>query len=398
MKGENMYSKVRENFYYIGISLMLLRAMIENSNLLNLNSTVDFTLVCLSAVFLGLKIVTERYSVKEFIIIVILGSLCIYTSWVCSYFAITMSFLTLVGVKNVNLIKTLKTIGFIIGIYLTICFGLFLVEFLKDGNNLPYYSITANNMKRYYVNFKNPNLFATLSFWCMGIFLYLLRQKKGIIKYIICLIISGIVYYFTLSNTTLILSILLLISFWCTEKNLKIVNQKLLYFFAKYIFIFLTIFTLIAMIGYNTCPSFFDIVDNILSRRVTLSVIAFRMYGLTVFPRAIDFPLVFWEDKYTMYLVIDNAYARAIINFGIVYLFIMYYIIRKSLKCKLDKYELILIIIMAISAFCECYIYSCYFCFPMIILVSKIFENIKNVRKDKSFKNKIMLIGDGNER
>ena len=399
-----MYSKVKEIFYFIGLFLMLLRAMIENSNLIELNNIVDIIIICLTALFLGLKILMEKYTIKEFSLIVVIGIFCIYTSFVCDYFTITMSFLTLVGLKNINLSKLLKFIGCTIGTYLLICFISFLWTFITNETSLSYYAITSYNMKRYYINFKNPNLFAILVFWMMAIYLYLLREKKSIIKYVIYLLVNGISYYFTFSKTALALSIFLLIAFICIDKNFKIANKKLLLVLAKYIFILFALFSLLSITCYNIFPDFFNSVDNLLSRRISLGAIAFNRYGITLLPRPIELPIVSWTNRYTMQLVLDNAYIKALINIGAVYIFIIYYIILKGLKCENDKYELVLIIIMSISAISESYIYSCYICFPMIILVSKIFEKIeKNKRiyetkklSDSSDGNKSRL-GDENE-
>lgn len=68
-----MYFKIKEIFYLIGLALMILRALIENSNLIELNPVLDFIFVCLSAIFLGLKLIMERYTIKEFTIIIIVG-------------------------------------------------------------------------------------------------------------------------------------------------------------------------------------------------------------------------------------------------------------------------------------------------------------------------------------
>ncbi len=378
-----MYSKVKEKFYLIGLSIMLIRALIENSNLIELPSTVDLVLIVIPAILLGLKIIMEKYTIKEYIIILIAGIFCVYTSFLCDYFAITMSYLTLVGIKNINISKALKVIAITIGIYLLICFIYFLWFYITDRESLPYYAITDNNTKRFYIFFNNPNSFAAFTFWSLAIYLYLLRDRKNIIKYIIYIIINALVYYFTVSRTTLILSIILLCAFFAIEKNWKICNEKLLKFLAKYSFLICAVFSLLSVVGYNIFPSFFDKIDDLLSRRISLGVIAYEMYGMTFLPKAIEFPLVKWKNKYAANLTLDNAYIRSTINFGIIYLFIIYWIILKGLKLKNDKYELILIIVMSISALSECYIFSTYFCFPILILMSKIFENNKEEKEVK---------------
>lgn len=292
-----------------------------------------------------------------------------------------MSFLTLAGIKNVDIKKALKVIAITMGIYLLICFAHFLLGYIMNRESLPYYAITSNNQKRYYIYFNNPNSFAAFTFWELTIYMYLLREKRSIIKYVIYIAINGLVFYFTGSKTTLVLAILIVIVFFISEKNWKIGNKKILNFLAKYVFLFFTIFSLLSVICYNAFPHIFNEFDDLLSRRISLGVIAYKMYGFTFIPKAIEFPIVSWESKYIMTLTLDNAYIRAFINFGLIYLLVIYLIILKGTKLKNDKYELILIIVMSISAISECYIYSAYICFPMIILMSKIFENNKKIKE-----------------
>ena len=160
-----------------------------------------------------------------------------------------------------------------------------------------------------------------------------------------------------------------------------LINTKKLFFGAKYSFWICAFTSLLVVIFYDSIdkiiPNILANLDSLLSRRLTLSVIAYKLYGISFLPKSIQYSLVSWKSSYTMQLVIDNAYIKSLVTVGLIYSIIIYYIINKSMKFKFDNYEYALVIFMAISSISESYIYSCYICFPMLILFSKIINNNK---------------------
>lgn len=373
--------KKNESFYIIGIFLMILRAMIENSTIIELNKIVDYAIILVTSIFFLIKILSEKYKKSEIIILAFLGCYAVYTSYICDYYAIAMSFLAIVGIKNVNITKVIKTITITMATFLSICFIVFLYNYLINPEVLEIYAITSDSLKRYYIYFKNPNLYAALTLWTIAGYLYLNKNEKKMFKYFLSFCISILTYKFTGSRTSLFLSLMLIIcTYICNNKDVKSIIYKI----SKYLYIIFAIFSISIVIFYNQfnnyIPQLLNTLDIILSRRITLSVLAYNHYGLHILPNPIENLLVTWGKEYTTYLSVDNAYIKALVNIGLPYIFIINIMIKKAFKKKFDNFEYFLIILMSIGALFESYIYSAYICFPILILADKIFN--KNAKED----------------
>ena len=131
---------------------------------------------------------------------------------------------------------------------------------------------------------------------------------------------------------------------------------------------------------YDKIPQI-DKVDDLLSRRVSLGKVAIDEYGIAIIPQKISYnTIVQWEDKYTMYLVLDSIYTRSAVSYGMLVLGLLILGFYRKNQNITNK-EAIFIIMFALTGITENYILNAYLCFPLLFLGTILYnKNEKEVR------------------
>ena len=184
------------------------------------------------------------------------------------------------------------------------------------------------------------------------------------------------------SRTGLLMAVLMILCALCLRKYTKV---RVLFF--KYIKFVLISIVLICGFGIMFCQviPFFTKIDSILSGRFRLAQIYIAVYGITPFGSVIDSI----NDMGYGHLVLDNGYARLLVQFGLVYFFVFLslFLFSASHFCKnQDSKSLLLIFAVFIGLVSETHwipintnIMIC-LCSVLVFPIVK-----KTVRKNKSF-------------
>lgn len=375
----------RSNFWYIvGIILMIMRTYINNSKLANVVPLYDVILLPVIIISFFFKFLNEKYTRKEFIILILASCFCIYTSYKTSKYVILMSCLALIALKNVDVEKVIKSI-FITNV---VCLTLYTIVYLLNYYYNPASVDTSflySGKIRHTFYFNHPNMYASMYFWTLAEYIFLKREKIKVSTYVIIVIFSFFAFSFTQTRTLLICVILLLIFNILGHKN-NAIFYDFCKFFTKYGFIILSFVCIILVANYeyfyNTIPNVIDKIDLLLSRRFSLSSMIENKYGFSFFPQVVNYNQTFnWKNIYQSQLIVDNVFLQCALIYGIVYnilISILFYFGGKYVKIQRYYIYMSLAIITGIV---ESYLMNVCIAFPLLLLVKSIYDK-SETKKD----------------
>lgn len=357
--------------YYLGIILITFIRLTQDSSLCNWNEKFIFVIKLIAAGCFGLKILMQKYTKKEGIISILLIAFGIICVAITKIQMVLLTIILLIGMKDVDLRKVIKIIFYESIVIVSIHAITYSCNWLYNKDSIKVL-LTKDLNKRHYIYFSHPNIFAGIVFGITLEWIYLYGMKiRKIYKYPVILIIAIIIYKTTISRTTLLLFGLLAIGLLAVDLNKKIINiviQK----FASYAFIVISIITVLFFYFYNSDSqnNFINKIDELLSGRITLGLIARDTYGIGAFPQFVDFDQKV-DLVYAKKLVVDNFYMRYSISYGYVSLMILSILIWNASK-KSNSLEQLYLIIFAAWGITEGVIFDISICIVLLIVADKL--------------------------
>ena len=94
--------------YYIVIFILTLKLILENSRLIIMPEQVGNILNIISVVFLIIKLYNQKYTICELWIYFSFGLICTLVSFISKEYVIALSYLLIIGIKNVNMKNALR--------------------------------------------------------------------------------------------------------------------------------------------------------------------------------------------------------------------------------------------------------------------------------------------------
>lgn len=308
---------------------------------------------------------SRKYNKKDFLRITILIALSVITWLVSSEASIFMLYLVVIAMKNVELDDFIK-----FNIIIELCIVVFL--FIMSSIGLTSEGLFfRDNVRRYTFGFAHPNTTAEITTSILIGFLYLNRTKLSILKILPVIIISYIVSAYTDSRTALIIAFAVIIC--CLFKKQlvdKIIYNKVVKFVIKNIWLICTVITLIAVYQYNNSTTIGIYLNNLLSGRLRLINNFLTTYKINLFGNELSFIYTKEALRYGISAqILDNAFVRYILQFGIVFYTIFYYHIRKVFEYAYKRKDSIFICILFILIARGLSEHGCYIIFSNVFLV-----------------------------
>ena len=164
---------------------------------------------------------------------------------------------------------------------------------------------------RYGLGFINPNIVSYYILWTYIAYLYL-SSPSVFFKRILSFVPVLISFFFTKSNTLLIMSLFSLLIF--SLKDYKF-NKKLINFGCKYLFVIVSILIIIFINSYKIGSSLGLRVDKILNNRIYYSYIAQENYGYTLFGQRVNLDLNLEREQSYMSksVILDVTYSNLLV-------------------------------------------------------------------------------------
>ena len=327
-----------EYIYYIAIFLVCVKYYTVRLTFFSFN---DNFIVILFFLLFGIKILFQRSTLKEYILIFLGMFLSFILCYITGDNSIFYLALAICASKNVNLIKTIKIIFIMNAVILSILTIMYL--FNMSFGEVPA-MVFSNGQIRHTFYFNHPNTFAGTVLWTILAYTYLAYKKMTYKSYIFLISIILFVYIFTDSRTFLIMGILSMILL-IVSKSKKI--DKYISAVSKSIFwICSALMILLALIYLNFSDNeFVRKLDTLTSRRLYFSAESISKYGIQLFPTSIDLTEEFKTETGSMSeLHLDSIYSRAFIKEGVLFLIIFGFLLTQTAKCVTKKEQMYLIL------------------------------------------------------
>lgn len=372
-------TKLSQTFFFISMILIIFIRITQDSELFNFNDTIVNIIKIIAGICIVIKLFMQKYSKKSFIISIALTILGGITLLMTKTFYPLMTILILIGMKDISIKKIFDIIIYETIIITLVHGSVFLINLCFNPETIDYIN-TGDRMYRYDSYFGHPN---TLACILLGICMNVIyrnydNNKFTIVKQLgFIMIMTMITYILTKSRTILILYLCFFVGLIIVNKCKANIIQKGTLQISKYIFPILSIIILLFLQFYPMLGDGVNILDNIMSRRLTLGILAKEEYGMTIIPQYVEYQQkVQWENKYTSKLILDNAYMVLAINYGIIYMVIVS-IVFYSASEKCNNIERLYIILFSISCVTESFGFNIAMCGVLYIVVDKLLNNVE---------------------
>lgn len=266
-KVEQRLKKVGEMCFWFAFVIELMIVIIDKSAYINPYESMLFRL---TFVLFGIKIVTTKYSKKEWLCIVIVGAIAALSYLVNERDETVRAVVFIASCKDIGLKKMLKMTLFVTVVGSVILFILSItgiygaVSVTADFGRGP--TPEGSIETRYCFGMGHPNAFQGMLFMMSTLVIYLYADNMKLLHFIFLGVVNVIAYLFTDSNTSLLV-MLLTIAGVVVMKYCKVLRENgIVYSLGSLLFIALVIFSAYgSKVGRST--SFMRTLDKMLNGR-----------------------------------------------------------------------------------------------------------------------------------
>lgn len=386
---------IGEAIYIIAIIIYIIVLMLQSSMYVFNNSIYQMIeyakkigiILLIEKIFIDIVEQKNKFSVKR-IFITFTMTVIFFLSMIKTDDMITTLYLLaiLLASSNIKFEKTIKGIFYVE----LICFIVIIIGcqlgIISD------YTIRRETgaSYRHSLGFIHPNGLMLSFFSIVVIYMYLQKDKINLIKTIILLALTGVVFYYTDSRMGAIATtVAILVNYICKYKGNQILKRC-----KKIIPHLISIFAILSILVTVLYPKVdLSKLNAISSNRILLQYQAWENYGITLFGKKIE-----WvgqgasneELNWKYYNFVDNSYIKALINNGILYFLIImfghYFILKKLIKDN-NIYGCISVIMIGIYSISDVSLLRVIYN-PFIILMAPMFSiysstKITNMKTEK---------------
>lgn len=344
----------------------------------------DFSLIILtifSGIFLMIKILKDKYTFRQIIIISIMLLLGIVIFLISKKTTVLISIIAIIFAKNISFKNLIKSV-FIVRL-ISFLFIVFL-SLIGVINNVKQYRFLENGeiLIRNSLGFSHPNVTYLNFFILVLLYLYLYFDRVRYINYIIIIILSHILYLITDSRTGYLIVIISII-ITCIFKSHKLIKMKGVKILLICMPIICSTFSIFVGLFYDSKNIILKELNTLLSGRLELSNRFLKMYKVKLFGQSI----IEGSDLNGSYLRIDNGYISLLLGYGIIIFLIFVFtqvILLKKYVNEAKYKEVMLIVVFLIYGVTEVYIYNIFINISLLF-ISDLLYCIQN----KTYKVKI---------
>ena len=378
-----------EPVFWLSMILLLVIDSIENTSVIYSNSswlTAMYLFRNLLYLVLIAKIVfLSVYKKEEMIGVVITGIIGFASLLGSGDFALFKLVIVIIAAKDVDFHKFVKVFAIIKGtaVVLTLLFwriGILGTLYYQD-DKVGYYNTYG---------FCHRNVLgANVAILCLAWF-YLKYRRLKIQDVIVWSAVAAVFYRLAASRTSLLIMMLTIVGVYLFQKKEQLImnypktRKILLWGFVS--IVFLCILCTIFYVRYNF---FWEIIDKIFTKRIRFAHYCFKEYGLSLFGQRIPFVSSIQAQSGDIdKLILDNAYMRALLYYGIIpgafYLFSYFKALEMSFLKK-DCALVVSLVIFAVYGLSERYMLDICYQFPLIVACGQYFfsrdDSTVNIRK-----------------
>ena len=327
MQGENKKIILNPSrAYYYSIGMYLFINVLSNTTISDkiwystLANIFNVTIILL----LLYKIISQKYSLREIIYIVLFGLIVLLSYLFSGYVYLIWLYLFVISAQNVSFkkiaVQTIWVIIFSIILIMLISYlGLIEVVIITDYERE---FLWSGNSTIYLGGFHHQNYLGGLLFitYCCYIFL---RYDNFSWKDLITFAVFFYLCFFRISSRTAAIEIAFLTLLVIVFKLFNLSNNdKRKQFWAKFctygLMIFSIIFSIFLSINYNSNNRVYSFINSLLSTRISSAHNLYVQYGFSIFGQNINLvSTIQAKEEGTSSIILDNAYMHMLLHFGI---------------------------------------------------------------------------------
>ena len=337
--------KLGNTLFYLGIILEIVIMMTDHSQItLPLRGRV----AQLAFILFGCKILTTKYTKREWIIIILLGLLGTISYFTCEDEYFIRAIVMVIAAKEIELEKTVKTIFLATLAGTTIIVVLSLTGTLGIVVDIKHYG-RGMEEARWCLGFSHANNVHDM-FWYLLVFFFYLENKSCTWTYYLALTIGNIgLYILTISRTGFLPAQMLIIGCAIVRSLPRINRNILMYIVAIVVLIGCMFITILGGLGGRNNPVSI-MLDNLLTGRLEMVWEFAPLSKWMYFPPSQDLRYV------------DNGFARLFYLYGIVigtaYLLLLLYMAYHMYQTRNGIGEVILVTTMLVTVMESTFIWN----------------------------------------
>lgn len=306
--------KNNDVFYYISfLSLVFAKTLGFYSGDMEYMIIMAFAMVCL-----GLKLLFTKYTLKEIIVMGVVGLYAVFIYLKTGYVTFTIMIFTVLGLKNIDVLDLMKKVLFV----RIICISVLVTASVAG--------IVGNAVKdqfedglTYSYGFQSPNEFMVNIFITVALILYLNYKKLNVLHFLLSIYAFYAVYRVTNSTTGFMLGMFLVFVFLC----LKLFDRlgKTGYIIKKVISAAVIPTSLLCFIGTFVMSVFFDVnnkfmfmLDQLITGRLKIQHQYWLNYGFSLLGKDISRAAARWDGVQINNGFLDSNYWCSFYKYGFV--------------------------------------------------------------------------------
>ena len=327
---------LRFTVLYLGLSIYMLRTLLNASSILFYNDILDNGMFGISVIAFVMVAAMQRYENKKILAVAALAAFALLTGIMSGRPFLLLTILVCIAIKDVDFDKVIRFLFKITLVFMIIHTILSVtMPFLFERDLL--FVHTDGLRIRYAFGFIHPNSFSIFLFNLILMWVWL-NYERIRYKHILVIFATGVLaFIFSDTRTSFVLLIVLCMMLtldkWIPKFHLA------LSFLAKGIVPVLSLLVFVLIRLFLQGNLLVIIINSILLNRIRLGAFAYYNWGLSLFGQNLQNVHVGWDPvarRWTTLLIFDNIYSFFMVEIGIIWLIVVsvlfYFLARKGNK------------------------------------------------------------------
>lgn len=329
-------------FYYFSfLSLVFAKSLGFYSGNTEYRIIMVFSMLCL-----GIKLVLTKYTVKEIAVMAVIALYAVFIYLKTGYITFTITVVTLLGAKNIDVYDLMKKVLFVRLICMTV-----LISASTAGIVGNYVKDQYDDGLTYSFGFQNPNDFMVNVFVNVALIFYLNYKKLNVLYFLLSAYAFYAVYCVTKSMTGMMLGVFLLVVFLFLRifDRLGKVGNKIKQIISAAVVptsLWCFIGTFIVSAVFDVNNRFMFTLDQLVSGRLKIQHQYWLNYGFSLLGKDISRGAARWDGVQINNGFLDSNYWCSFYKYGFVsvMIFIVFLVAASWYFHKKKDYNVVIII------------------------------------------------------
>lgn len=388
-----------DKIYTFGFISLLIRLIVNFSNILQVNGIVDMALLVVFVICMLFVLIEEMLTEVQLFAVIAIGAVCLFSYNKMNNYYLLATYFCMAASKNINLKYVLdysfKVKTFLLSFHVIV----YIFTLINDPSSIKY--VYRDGVLRHSLFMSHANTFSMFLIWTIFEYLYVNYERLTLRSLIIIAAINTVLNYFTSSVTNTILWFLVMIAV-LINKLYPTWRMDSLRWFVKYGFAILSAFFSLITVFYRRLSGpfiiFYDWLNDFFTGRLIYGAYMFEKFGATFFGQTLKLPKNdYWNGRWFNGIACDNSYLWHLVSFGTLYLILLsllFFVVAN----KASKKDTIFLAAYILYGITEMYVTNAVLCFPLIILAQYMFQlnNIDNFQLKIKIRNRNKHFEEGN--